>query len=71
MPFDVESLKILGSLVGIPAAGWLIKKQLAVNDRVAQHTAAIANLTDNIEHTRGRVDDIYNHLIIGEGPRKG
>ena len=63
MLFDVENLKMFGSLVVIPAAGWLVKKQLEINEQVKASKAAIEDLTDDCSHTRNRVDAIYDHLI--------
>lgn len=59
------------SLVILPLAGWLANKQLDVNQQVAENTSAIKSLTDNSNHTRDRVDAIYDHLITQAGSRKG
>lgn len=56
-------LEAFVTLIGVPAAGWVVKYQLDVNEQVAKNTAAIDALIKNSDHTVSRVDSIYDLLI--------
>lgn len=65
MLFDAESPKMVefATVVILPIAGWLVKKQLDINNQVRDNTSQIGSQKDSIDHMRTRIDAIYDHLI--------
>lgn len=56
--------------IGFGGMSWAVKKQLEINGKVRQNTADIASLIKNSDHTRSRVDAIFDHLL-GDGSTSG
>lgn len=48
--------------------GYLIKRQLDYNKLTLENAHDIASIKDDTEHTRSRVDALYDHLIASERP---
>lgn len=60
----------MAGIVVLPV-GWLVNRQLEINRTTLETSQELKGLKSDVEHTRGRVDAIYEHLIVGKGPRQG
>lgn len=59
----MNELVIAAIPVGAAVAGWAVNKQLNINRQVASLATKVESMEETINHTRTRVDAIYDHLI--------
>lgn len=64
----MEILASIAGIIGVPTAGYAIKRQLELNQQTRDNTKDIAFQNETLTHIRSRVDDLYDHLIE-EGKR--